>query len=134
MLAVSNQISRERSEASEWVDVCSLDDIVVGTGVAALVQGHQVAIFRPQPEQLFALSNFDPFSRAFVMSRGIVGDKQGVLKVASPIYKQNFELATGQCLDEPKVRLPSYPVSIERGRVLVSVASAGVAAGLEQSA
>ena len=55
------------------------------------------------------------------MARGIIGDKAGTLKVASPIYKQNFALETGQCLDDPKVRLPSYPVRVKDGRVWIGV-------------
>ncbi len=46
------------------------------------------------------MSNQDPFSQAFVMSRGIIGDLQGERVVASPIYKQHFSLATGRCLED----------------------------------
>ena len=56
--------------------------------------------------RLFAIGNFDPFSKAFVLCRGIVGDKGGVPKIASPIYKQTFDLRTGQCLEDPRVRVP----------------------------
>ncbi|MDX7019490.1 nitrite reductase (NAD(P)H) small subunit, partial [Klebsiella aerogenes] len=43
---------------SQWIAVCQLDDITVGTGVCALVEQDQVAIFRPyQDERLYALSN-----------------------------------------------------------------------------
>jgi nitrite reductase (NADH) small subunit len=99
-------------------DVCALDDIVPWTGVCALVAGQQVAIVRTG-DGLFALGNLDPFSKAFVLSRGIVGDKGGVPKIASPIYKQTFELRTGRCLEDPRVRVPTYEVRVERGRVLV---------------
>jgi nitrite reductase (NADH) small subunit len=47
------------------------------------------------------------------MARGIVGDAAGVLKVASPVYKQSFDLRTGACLDDDTVRLASYPVAID---------------------
>src|SRR4030095_2890274 len=61
-----------------WIDVCSVDDIIPGTGVAAMLFGVQVAIVRPRRgAEVYALSNFDPFSRAFVMARGIVGDRAG---------------------------------------------------------
>ena len=40
-------------------------------------------------------------------------------KVASPIYKQSFDLRTGQCLDDARVRVPTYEVRVERGRILV---------------
>jgi nitrite reductase (NADH) small subunit len=99
-------------------DVCALEDIVPWTGVCALVAGQQVAIVRTG-DGLFALGNFDPFSKAFVLSRGIVGDKGGVPKIASPIYKQTFDLRTGRCLEDPRVRVPTYEVRVERGRVLV---------------
>lgn len=105
-------------EVSGWEDVCALDEILPGTGVCALLGGRQVAIVRTE-DAVYAIGNFDPFSKAFVLSRGIVGDRGGVPKVASPIFKQSFDLRTGQCLDRPGVRVPTYEVRVERGRVLV---------------
>ncbi len=102
----------------EWEDVCGLDQVMKGTGVCALVGGRQVAIVRTD-DAVYALDNFDPFSKAFVLSRGIVGDRGGVPKIASPLYKQSFDLRTGQCLDDPRVRVPTYEVRVERGRILV---------------
>ena len=66
-----------------WVEVCALDDITPNTGVAALVEDQQIAIFRVGSEKrVYALSNQDPFSKAFVMSRGIIGDfKASVLSL-----------------------------------------------------
>jgi nitrite reductase (NADH) small subunit len=107
-----------RSAPEGWEDVCALDEIVPGTGVCALVAGSQVAVVRTATA-VYAIGNFDPFSKAFVLSRGIVGDRGGIPKIASPIYKQTFDLRTGQCLDDPAVRVPSYEVRVERGRILV---------------
>jgi nitrite reductase (NADH) small subunit len=105
-----------------WVDVCSLDDIIPDRGVCALVGRYQVAIFRVAPDdELFALSNYDPFSSAFVLSRGIVGSKGDRLKVASPIYKQNFDLRTGECLDDPSVTVPTFDVRVVDGQVQVAL-------------
>lgn len=101
-----------------WVTVCNFDDILPDTGVAALVGGEQIAIFR-MGNQVFAISNYDPFSRAYVLARGILGDRKGVLKVASPIYKHSFDLKTGQCLDDPAVVLPTFPVEVTDGTVRV---------------
>jgi nitrite reductase (NADH) small subunit len=104
-----------------WIDVCALEEIVPDTAVCALVDGRQIAIVRVgEGQDVYAVSNFDPFSRAFVLARGIVGDKGGVPKIASPIYKQSFELATGRCLDEPTVEIPVYGVRVRAGRVEVS--------------
>jgi nitrite reductase (NADH) small subunit len=104
---------------TDWTDVCALDDILSGTGVAALVNGEQIALIRTRDGALFGISNFDPFSKAFVLARGIVGDRLGVPKIASPIYKQNFNLKTGECLDDPNVRLPVYAVRAIGGRIQV---------------
>lgn len=104
---------------AEWVDVCALDDILPATGVCALVAGRAVAVVRAG-DAVYALDNFDPFSKASVLSRGIVGDRAGVPKIASPLYKQSFDLRTGRCLDDERVRVATYEVRVERGRVLVS--------------
>lgn len=110
----------------EWLDVCALDDIVPGTGVAAMIGDEQVAIVRTRDgEGLYALSNFDPFSKAFVIARGIVGDRGGVPKIASPIFKQSFDLRTGECLDDASVRLPTYPVRVRDDRVEIGASKAG---------
>jgi nitrite reductase (NADH) small subunit len=101
-----------------WEDVCALEEVLPGSGVCALVAGQQVAVVRTC-DTVYAIGNFDPFSKAFVLSRGIVGDRGSVPKIASPIYKQSFELATGKCLDDPRVQVPTYEVRVERGRILV---------------
>lgn len=107
--------------ALNWVEVCALEDITPNTGVGALINGQQVAIFRVGQEQrVYALSNQDPFSKAYVMSRGIVGDLQGERVVASPMYKQHFSLATGRCLEDKDQKLLVFPSKIEQGRVWVS--------------
>jgi nitrite reductase (NADH) small subunit len=94
-----------------WVDVCAVDALVPDRGVCALVGDYQVAIFRLSfGDDLYALSNYDPFSKAYVLSRGIVGTRRGVEKVASPVYKQNFDLRTGQCLDDPSVMVATFAV------------------------
>ncbi|MEQ1368405.1 nitrite reductase small subunit NirD [Acinetobacter schindleri] len=104
-----------------WVEVCALDDITPNTGVAALVEGQQIALFRVGHEKrVYALSNQDPFSKAFVMSRGILGDLQGERVVASPIYKQHFSLATGRCLEDKDQKLLVFPSKIENGKVWIS--------------
>ena len=104
-----------------WVRICALDDIVPNTGVCALANGHQVAIFRLDDDSLYALGNYDPFSRANVLSRGIVGDLKGEVVVASPVYKQHFSLATGCCVEDASVSVPVYAVRLEGDRIAVSV-------------
>ncbi len=113
--------ARPAIDMSEWVAVCRLEDIVPNTGVCALVGERQVAVFRLDDDSVYAIDNHDPFSRANVLSRGIVGDLKGEVVVASPVFKQHFSLATGQCLEDPGVRLAVFAVRIEGDAVLVQV-------------
>ena len=104
---------------TRWIDVCALDDLIPDTGACALVGRQQIALVCVGAGRVFALDNFDPFSKAFVLARGIVGDKDGVPKIASPMYKQAFDLTSGRCLDDETVSVPVYPVRIQAGRVEV---------------
>ena len=106
---------------NQWVTVCTIEQILPNTGVCALVKGQQIAVFRVgDGTEIYALSNYDPFSKAFVLSRGILGDRNGIPKVASPIYKQNFSLQTGQCLDDETVSVPTFAVRLVEQQVQVS--------------
>lgn len=102
-----------------WISVCPLTTLQPERGVAALVDGTPLALFRTFDGSLHALSNVDPFSGASVLSRGIVGDRGGEPTVASPIYKQVFSLVTGQCLDDPAVTVAVYPVRLHGDQVQI---------------
>ncbi|WP_111656687.1 nitrite reductase small subunit NirD [Isoalcanivorax indicus] len=102
-----------------WEDICGTADVVRGTGVAARVNGMQVALFHTD-DGFFAVGNHDPFSDANVLARGIVGDIGGKLVVASPVYKQHFCLHTGICLEDMTVSVPVWPVTVRDGRILIA--------------
>jgi nitrite reductase (NADH) small subunit len=103
-----------------WTPVCGLTDLIPNRGAAALLEDNrQVAIFRTSTDEVYALSNIDPFSGAAVLSRGIVGDLGGVPVVASPMHKQHFDLRTGACVDDPTVTVTVYPVRVADGAILV---------------
>jgi nitrite reductase (NADH) small subunit len=93
-----------------WTVVCRYDDLVPERGVAALVDGEQVALFRTFDGMLHAIGNRDPFSGAFVLARGIVGSAGDAPTVASPVFKQSFDLRTGRCLSDPAVAVPVHDV------------------------
>ena len=101
------------------VEVCREADLVPGIGQCALVNGQQVALFKLRDGSLYAIGNFDPFSGANVISRGLTGDLKGRKVVASPLYKQHFDLATGECLEDASVCLPTWTVQVNDGRVYV---------------
>jgi nitrite reductase (NADH) small subunit len=101
--------------------VCRYDVLLPERGVAALIGDIQIALFRTHDGSVFAIGNQDPFSGANVMSRGIVGSRGDVQTVASPMFKQVFDLRTGVCLDDPEVSLPVYAVEVLDGQVMVNL-------------
>jgi len=107
------------TEPATYTTVCRVEDIEIEGGVCALVDGEAIAIFRTHDGNIHAINNYDPCSRASVLSRGIVGTRGDVPFVASPMHKQAFDLRTGQCLDDAAVRVPTYDVQVTRGSVLV---------------
>lgn len=105
-----------------WEEVCPLHDLPVERGAAALVGGEQVALFRTHDDRVHAVQQYDPYCGAHVMSRGIVGSRGSTPTVASPMYKQVFDLRTGCCLDpvgQEPVTLRTWPVMVLEGVVLV---------------
>ena len=100
--------------------ICSLKDLIPELGVSALINGEQVAIFRLKDNRVYAIANYDPFSQANVLSRGLTCNPKGKTCVASPIYKQHFDLLTGQCLEDDAVSIKIYSVKIEGEAVLVA--------------
>ena len=102
--------------------VCTVDDLVPNSGICALVNGQQVAIFYvpTATPALYAIGNWDPAGKANVLSRGILADVKGELTVASPLYKQHFSLATGQCLEDAALSVPVYNISLQGDSVVVS--------------
>ena len=111
-------------QTDKWIAVCDLAEIVPNTGVCALLNLVQVAVFHLDDNgtpRVFAIDNYDPNSQAAVLSRGLVGSLGERIVVASPIYKQHFDLQTGECLEAPENSVGTYPVRIAEGKVWVGV-------------
>lgn len=102
-----------------WVDVCDYTDLLPERGVRALVGDEHVAVFRAYDGSVYALGDVDPFSGASVLSRGIVGTRGEAPVVSSPMFKQGFDLRTGECVDDQSVTVPTYDVRVVDGRVQI---------------
>jgi len=103
-----------------WIPVCALASLVPDRGAAALVAGRQVALFRlRETDEVLAVDHRDPFSGANVIARGLVGSRGDVPTVASPVYKQTFDLRTGVCLDDESGALGIWEVRVSQGVVEV---------------
>ncbi len=105
---------------SEFTKVCTLDDLTPDSGVAALVNDKQLALFYIDGD-VYAVDNFDPLGKAYVMSRGFCGDLGGELMCASPLQKEHYSLRTGECLDKEGVSIPVYETKVEDNTVYVKV-------------
>ncbi len=112
---------------SAWVGVCTKNQLIHERGVAALVEGKQVALFRvigtDGADFVYAVGHHDPASGANVIARGIVGstvrEDEHRDTVASPIYKHVYDLRTGECYTDPQYRLDVYRTWVAGGIVYV---------------
>ncbi|MDQ7727717.1 nitrite reductase small subunit NirD [Halomonas sp. SpR8] len=127
-----DSVDTQHTEA--WQKVCTKADLVAFSGVAAWLETAegpaQVAIFYlpvgpdtpslpDHSTELYALDHHDPFSSANVIARGIVGDLKGATVVASPVYKQHFRLADGQCLEDESVKLRTWKIEFKDDEVWI---------------
>jgi nitrite reductase (NADH) small subunit len=102
-----------------WYPVCPFSRLPLERGVCVLVAGEQVALVRTAEDHLNAVDNLDPVSGAMVMSRGIVGSRGDTDVLISPMHKQAYDLATGECLDKAGVWLGTHEVRVVNGDVEV---------------
>ena len=111
------------SDNNQWISVCDASDLTSNIGVCAQINDKQIAIFQLEANgstNLYGIDNQDPFSGSNVLSRGLVGDLKGHDVVASPIYKQHFDLSTGKCLEDDSVTLKVYAVRSNEGKIEVA--------------
>ncbi|WP_026553877.1 nitrite reductase (NAD(P)H) small subunit family protein [Arthrobacter sp. 35W] len=118
----------------QWQRICALSELEASWGEAAFVGGRQIALFRVgggaghiggvgtgPADAVFAVDQADPATGACVMARGIVGSRGGQATVASPLHKEVYALATGECLSGSEHRLPVHPVRVVDGFIEVEV-------------
>jgi len=121
-----NTSNKEHAMSTEprapWTPICAMEDILPNTGVCALVEGRHVAVFRVGHEQLFAIDNVDPKSTASVLARGLIGSLGDRIVVASPLYKNHFDLRTGECIESPEHSVQAHAVRVEGGQIQVACA------------
>lgn len=110
------------TDTPTWTDVCAVDDILPGTGVCALVEGRHVAVFRLGADRFYAIDNVDPKSGASVLSRGLLGNLGERIVVASPLYKNHFDLNTGECIEAAEHSVRAHGVRLDGRRVQVALA------------
>lgn len=91
-------------------------------GMAIKVHDKQIAIFNfSNRDQWFACDNLCPHKKQNVLARGLLGDLNGIPKVACPMHKKTFSLQTGECLNDIACQsIQIYPIKEENGKVYIS--------------
>jgi len=98
-------------------------DVPPEGGIAVKYGDAQLAIFQVAGTY-YATQNQCPHTHAMVLARGLVGDEHGVPKVACPLHKRTFDLATGACLSNDAPAIAAYDVKVEDGVIWVELPNA----------
>lgn len=120
--------------AGEMIEICSVDALTVERGAAALLpDGTQIGVFLLEDGSVHAIQQLDPYSGTQILSRGLVGshlvpgegEEAGTIvpTIASPMYKQAWNLSTGEVLDSgggEKKPISVFDAEIRDGKVYVS--------------
>jgi nitrite reductase (NADH) small subunit len=117
-------VDRTRETVRRPVVVCTLEQLDVERGVAALVDDRQVALFRLADGSVHAVDHRDPATGANVVARGLLGTTaEAEWFVSSPLHKHRYSLVDGRCLSDPGLAIAVHTVDIHDGVVHVTLAA-----------
>lgn len=122
-MTAAQDFSAMPTEDTVWHCVCTTGDLVTNSGVCALIENEQVAIFQIKmngESQIYAISNCDPIGNANVLYRGLLGSIGGAPVVASPLYKEHYFLETGLCKEHDDVAVKAFPVKVDGDQVYIA--------------
>ncbi|KAH8061409.1 monodehydroascorbate reductase [Aureococcus anophagefferens] len=95
-----------------WLGFGPVDDYPSDIGTAILYGETQLSVFKLADGQLFVTQNMCPHKQAFVLSQGLVGDADGLAKVACPLHKKTFGLADGAELGGGDLKLVTFDARV----------------------
>ena len=112
------------SPDKQWVKVGSVSDFPYDGGAAIKYGKTQIAVFNFSSRgEWYATQNMCPHKKAFVLSRGIIGDAQGAPKIACPLHKKTFCLESGACLSGEDYEVLTFPVKVKDNEVYLELPS-----------
>jgi nitrite reductase (NADH) small subunit len=109
-----NPAAAPLASPAEAIRVCAVDDVPVGEGRAATVEGRRIAVFNTGLGW-FALDDACPH-RGGPLSDGILADSC----VSCPLHERRFDLRTGEGLDGDGPAT-AHRVVVDDGDVLVEL-------------
>ncbi|MEO7122011.1 MAG: nitrite reductase small subunit NirD [Lacisediminihabitans sp.] len=104
-----------------WERVCQVEELEPSWGEALMIRMRQIALFLVSPHEIYAVCHRDPATKAFVIARGIVGSKGDRPTVTSPLLKQVYDLATGDCFTDPSLFLRTFRTRVVGGFIEVEL-------------
>ena len=116
------EIKTESEPEHSWVKVGKVHDFPHDGGATIKYGNVQIAVFNFSSRgEWYACQQMCPHKKAFVLSRGIIGDIEGTPKVACPMHKKNFSLESGECLSGGEYAVQVFPVLVEREDVYLDL-------------
>jgi len=105
-----------------WVRLGGVERFPKEGGRSLQYGGSQIAVFNFESRgEWYATQNKCPHMKDMVMARGLIGDQQGVPKVACPLHKKTFSLTDGKCLGDDEYRIMTFAVKVVDGWVYVEL-------------
>jgi nitrite reductase (NADH) large subunit len=119
------QVSRSEPQASDvhpggdtagssrWIALARVADFPRDGGRTVQYGVAQLAVFHFATRgEWYATQAACPHRRDMVLGRGLLGSQAGEPKVACPLHKKTFSLATGRGLSDPHYAIRTFPVEV----------------------
>ena len=110
----------KEEEVKVWFKAASVNAFPKDGGACVKYKDLQIAVFNfSRLNKWYACQNLSPEKQEMVLSRGMLGDDQGVPKIACPLHKKTFSLETGENLNGDLVAIATYPIKIAEENVYI---------------
>jgi NAD(P)H-dependent nitrite reductase large subunit/NAD(P)H-dependent nitrite reductase small subunit len=118
---------QEQLEQPRWTQVGLVANFPHDGGATIKYGKTQIAVFNfASRGEWYACQNLCPHKKAFVLSRGILGDAAGEPKVACPLHKKTFSLHSGESLQGEEYRIRTFAVKVDGDDVYLELPPAEV--------
>lgn len=108
--------------ASQWVSFGDASTVPDNGGATLKYGRHQIAVFNfARLGKWFACQNLCPHKREMVLSRGLLGDIEGLPKIVCPMHKKSFSLETGEGLSDSSFSISVFPIEVREGRLYIEL-------------
>ena len=120
MEILSKYKTTSKNEVTVWFKAASVNDFTDNGGACVKYKDKQIAVFNfKRKGEWYACQNVCPHKLEMVLSRGMIGDENGIPKVACPMHKKTFSLESGENLNGELEAIAIYPVKIEDNFVYI---------------